>query len=38
MEQARKKMLELSVTYCGLIIEKEDMVNSINEDYVKQVH
>jgi hypothetical protein len=30
VERARKRMIDLSTTYCGLIIEKEDMVNSIN--------
>ena len=30
-------MIDLSTTYCGLIIEKEEM-NSISEDYVQQVH
>ncbi len=38
VERARKRMIDLSTTYCGLIIEKEDMVNSINEEYIKQVH
>ena len=30
-------MIDLSTTYCGLIIEKEEMSN-ISEDYVQQVH
>ena len=30
-------MIDLSTTYCGLIIEKEEMA-SISEDYVQQVH
>lgn len=38
VEQARKKMVELSTTYCGLIIEKEDMASGINDEYIKQVH
>ena len=30
-------MIDLSTTYCGLIIEKEEMSN-ISDDYVQQVH
>lgn len=30
-------MIELSTTYCGLIVEKEEMA-SISEEYIKQVH
>lgn len=30
-------MIDLSTTYCGLIIEKEEM-SSISEEYVQQVH
>lgn len=30
-------MLELSTTYCGLIVEKEEMA-SLSEDYLQQVH
>jgi hypothetical protein len=30
-------MVDLSTTYCGLIVEKEEMVN-ISEDYIQQVH
>jgi hypothetical protein len=30
-------MIDLSTTYCGLIIEKEEMA-TISEDYVQQVH
>ncbi len=31
-------MVELSTTYCGLIIQKEELGNSITEEYVAQVH
>ena len=30
-------MLDYSTTYCGLIIEKEEMIN-LNDDYIQQVH
>lgn len=30
-------MMDYSTTYCGLIIEKEEMA-SLNEEYIQQVH
>lgn len=37
VESARKRMMDYSTTYCGLIIEKEEMA-SLNEEYIQQVH
>jgi hypothetical protein len=37
IKKAQRKMMELSTNYCGLIIEKEEML-SISEEYIQQVH
>lgn len=37
VKKAKSRMLELSTTYCGLIVEKEEMA-SLSEDYLQQVH
>ena len=37
IRKASRRMIDLSTTYCGLIIEKEEM-SSISEEYVQQVH